>query len=275
VYYSWPDCQAQVSVWLVSDPVLQQLTKCPQVHGYRGAQFESFKSLTEAQSFAHAAVSSPSHSPHASTSHASPITGRDDHKHLPERREHHHKSAERSAGATHARTDLKRSHREETQVSSTLVVAELSVRAPKRPFVQPDLHLLRFDGGSRGNPGIGGSGAVLLAPNGSIIQELAVFAGDYVTNNEAEYKGLLAGLKAAYVSGVKHLLVEGDSLLVINQMTKVWRIGAENLVPLHAEAFGYLECFDSISFKHIPREENSIADALANRAMDAHLRIRR
>jgi ribonuclease HI len=154
-------------------------------------------------------------------------------------------------------------------------MAELGVRATKRTVVEPDLHLLRFDGGSRGNPGIGGSGAVLLAPNGTIIQELAVFAGDFVTNNEAEYKGLLAGLKAAYVSGIRRLLVEGDSLLVINQMTKVWRVGAENLVPLHAEAFGYLDCFDSISFKHIPREENSVADALANRAMDAHLRSRR
>jgi ribonuclease HI len=87
------------------------------------------------------------------------------------------------------------------------------------------------------------------------------------TNNEAEYKGLLLGLQAAVELGVKELLVQGDSQLVIEQMKGNWKVKAENLLMLKHECKLLCQKFATITFTHIPRERNAIADELTKEAL--------
>lgn len=129
-------------------------------------------------------------------------------------------------------------------------------------------YVLQFDGGSRGNPGIAGSGYVIYH-KGEEIKANCLFAGHNRTNNYAEYVGLIIGLRQAEKLGIKHLLVQGDSLLVINQMIGVYKCKSENLIHLYTRAQQFCEKFDCIQFQHIPRSKNQRADALSNMAMDS------
>jgi len=130
-------------------------------------------------------------------------------------------------------------------------------------------YILRFDGGSRGNPGLGGCGAVIYHNNEEMWSGY-MFIGDNVTNNYAEYSGLILGLKQALELNIKELIVEGDSLLVINQLTNVYKCKSENLLELNETAKHLAKEFTSISFQHILRNKNKRADQLANFAVDHH-----
>jgi broad specificity phosphatase PhoE/ribonuclease HI len=124
------------------------------------------------------------------------------------------------------------------------------------------------DGGSRGNPGPAGYGAVVKeAATGEVLLERAESLG-IATNNVAEYSGLIAGLQAAAELGAAHVDVRMDSKLVVEQMSGRWQIKNPGLRPLAAEAAKLVRTFESVSFDWIPRERNKDADALANRAMD-------
>ncbi len=123
-------------------------------------------------------------------------------------------------------------------------------------------YLLQFDGGSSGNPGPGGSGAVLFNNSGEIIAKLSQ-GHKKCTNNEAEYLGLIIGLERAIELGIYYLNVEGDSLLVINQLNKKWNVNAKNLKPLFEKANNLLSKFHKITINHIPRSKNTIADELS------------
>lgn len=133
------------------------------------------------------------------------------------------------------------------------------------PEVPP--YVLMFDGGSRGNPGPSGAGYVIYCYD----EEIA-YGFQYVgaaTNNIAEYTGLICGLLAAAEIGIEKLVIKGDSLLVLNQLTGVWAIKAPNLVPLYDEAKGILaEYFPDAIVQHVKRAHNKRADELANNAMD-------
>jgi len=126
---------------------------------------------------------------------------------------------------------------------------------------------LYTDGAARGNPGPAGSGAALVAPDGTVIAEVTRFLG-HATNNVAEYTALIIGLQEASRRGIEHLDVRMDSLLVVQQMKGLWRIKHPGLKPLALQAGALLAGFPSRTIEHIPREENGIADALANRAID-------
>ncbi len=126
---------------------------------------------------------------------------------------------------------------------------------------------LYTDGAARGNPGPAGSGAALVAPDGTVIAEVTRFLG-HATNNVAEYTALIIGLEEASRRGIEHLDVRMDSLLVVQQMKGLWRIKHPGLKPLAVQAGALLAGFPSRTIEHIPREENGIADALANRAID-------
>jgi ribonuclease HI len=128
---------------------------------------------------------------------------------------------------------------------------------------------LKFDGGAQPNPGIGGWGYVLYDDSGYKMDENSGAAGSYVTNNQAEYSGLIAGLEAAKRHGIRRLEVQGDSELIINQMTGVYRVTSDKMRPLHAEAKELQSRFIRVDFGHIPREENEEADALARLAIDS------
>ena len=123
------------------------------------------------------------------------------------------------------------------------------------------------DGGARGNPGPAGSGAVLLDEHGTVIAELMRFLG-HATNNVAEYTALIIGLEEAHRRGIDDLDIRMDSLLVVQQMKGLWKIKHPGLRPLALRAGELLAGFPKRTIEHIPRERNSLADALVNRAID-------
>jgi probable phosphoglycerate mutase len=129
--------------------------------------------------------------------------------------------------------------------------------------------VVEADGGSRGNPGPAGYGAVVLdAVTGEVLAERAAGIGT-ATNNVAEYQGLIAGLSAALDVGAAVVDVRMDSKLVVEQMKGTWRVKHPVLQPLALEAQQLRRRFESITFAWIPREQNKHADRLANEAMDA------
>lgn len=128
--------------------------------------------------------------------------------------------------------------------------------------------IIEADGGSRGNPGRSGSGAVVIdGATGELLAEVGLFGG-IATNNVAEYKGMIAGVRRALeIEPTAELLVRMDSKLVVEQMSGRWRIKHPDMADLAAEARALLSG-TPVRFQWVPRLENSRADALANRAMD-------
>lgn len=135
--------------------------------------------------------------------------------------------------------------------------------------------VVEADGGSRGNPGPAGYGAVVLDPTtGETLAEAAEFIG-VATNNVAEYKGLIAGLRAAReLDPAARVRVRMDSKLVVEQMSGRWKIKHPDMKPLAAEA-GRILPPSQVTYEWIPRERNKHADRLANEAMDAGKRGQR
>jgi ribonuclease H / adenosylcobalamin/alpha-ribazole phosphatase len=131
-----------------------------------------------------------------------------------------------------------------------------------------DRVVVEADGGSRGNPGPAGYGAVVIDPaTGALLAERSESIG-VDTNNVAEYRGLIAGLQAAAELGARRVAVRMDSKLVVEQMSGRWQVKHPSMRPLAREAVALRERFDEVSFEWIPRERNKLADRLANDAMD-------
>jgi ribonuclease HI len=120
------------------------------------------------------------------------------------------------------------------------------------------------DGASKGNPGRAGGGAVIKSPLNVVLMELSESFGE-TTNNVAEYRALLLGLKKCKELGIKNLEVFMDSKLIVEQMSGRWKIKNKNLIPIYSE-IKEIE-FNKISFTWIPRKENIHADQLANKAL--------
>lgn len=129
---------------------------------------------------------------------------------------------------------------------------------------EPTSATLYFDGAARGNPGDAATGYVLHTPTETITDGRPL---DDHTNNEAEYKALLDGLREAHDTGITHILIKGDSQLIVRQVTGEYNCNAENLVPHLENAHALLEDFETWSIEHIPRDENNKADAAANAAI--------
>ena len=123
------------------------------------------------------------------------------------------------------------------------------------------------DGGSRGNPGPAGFGAVVEDPNGRVVARLSEFLGKQ-TNNYAEYAGLLAVLKWANANHVSHLKVISDSELMVNQMKGRYKVNSPGLKPLWEEARREAARLEKFQMGHTLRGGNKEADRLANEAMD-------
>jgi ribonuclease HI len=126
---------------------------------------------------------------------------------------------------------------------------------------------LYCDGASRGNPGLAGAGVVLIDPSGEVREEQREFLGQ-VTNNVAEYRGLLLGLKTARGLGVKKIRVCSDSELLVRQINGTYRVKQPHLLALWQEAQRELQQFTAFEVTHVPREFNREADRLANEAID-------
>ena len=129
-----------------------------------------------------------------------------------------------------------------------------------------DTYKLYFDGCSKGNPGKAGAGAVIYKNNMEIFS-ISIFVGEKETNNVAEYTGLLIGLKEAVKLGIKDLVVNGDSQLVIKQMKGEYQVKAPNLIKLFTEAKQLEKEFEKITFNHVYRTENKRADQLSNEGL--------
>ncbi|PWK91837.1 putative phosphoglycerate mutase [Lentzea atacamensis] len=130
--------------------------------------------------------------------------------------------------------------------------------------------IVEADGGSRGNPGPAGYGAVVRDKlSGETLAERKGFIG-VATNNVAEYQGLIAGLRAAQELGAETVDVRMDSKLVVEQMSGRWKIKHPSMQPLALEAQQLARAFGRITYEWIPRERNRQADRLANEAMDGN-----
>jgi ribonuclease H / adenosylcobalamin/alpha-ribazole phosphatase len=129
--------------------------------------------------------------------------------------------------------------------------------------------LVEADGGSRGNPGPAGYGAVVWSADRSNVLAESKSAIGRATNNVAEYRGLIAGLEAASEIGATDVDVFMDSQLLVEQMSGRWRVKHPDLAPLHRRASELARTFQRITYTWIPRNDNSYADRLANEAMDA------
>lgn len=126
------------------------------------------------------------------------------------------------------------------------------------------------DGGSRGNPGPSAY-AVIVTENGKIIHEYSEYLG-IRTNNYAEYRGLIAGLRKALELNAREVEFVMDSRLVIKQMTGEYKVKSENIKDLHADACALASMIPKVSFRDVRRDEMLIprADALLNIELDAH-----
>jgi ribonuclease HI len=130
--------------------------------------------------------------------------------------------------------------------------------------------LIEADGGSRGNPGLAGYGAVVRdALTGEVLAELSEPIGR-ATNNVAEYSGLVAGLRAAAeLAPGADTEVRMDSKLVVEQMSGRWKIKHPDMRPLAVQASQAARALGRVTYTWVPRERNAYADRLANKAMDS------
>jgi len=127
--------------------------------------------------------------------------------------------------------------------------------------------VLSVDGAARGNPGKAGAGIVLEAADGAILR-FGEFLGE-ATNNVAEYRALIIGMQKAAELGVCKLKVRSDSELVVKQLNGQYKVKSPHLQDLYFSAIKELSSFETVSFTHVPREQNKEADRMANLAVDA------
>lgn len=152
--------------------------------------------------------------------------------------------------------------------NKTTIYNIMSMLAKNSPMIQTDLPAklpfrMNFDGCSKGNPGLCGAGAAIYR-DGVEIWGGSVFVGTNDTNNRAEYMGLIFGLQKAVEMQIKEIHVQGDSQLVINQMTGKYKCNSPNLVDLYETAKGLEKEFANIQYEHILRNFNKRADELSN-----------
>ena len=139
--------------------------------------------------------------------------------------------------------------------------------APSAASKADDWFTAHCDGGSRGNPGPSGYGAVVEDAQGRTVAELSEFLGTQ-TNNYAEYHGLLGVLKWAIEHNVKRLRVVSDSELMVKQMQGKYKVNSPGLRPLWEEARKMSRRLEGFEMRHTLRGGNKVADRLANEAMD-------
>jgi len=131
----------------------------------------------------------------------------------------------------------------------------------------PAAYRANIDGGSRGNPGPASYGVVIRDPRGELVAKLKKYIGR-MTNNVAEYYGLIAAMDYAQSHGVRALRIESDSELLVKQMHGLYKVKSAELQPLFERAKKMSQAFDSFRIDHVYREQNREADALANEALD-------
>jgi ribonuclease HI len=130
--------------------------------------------------------------------------------------------------------------------------------------------VINCDGAARGNPGPAGAGAIVTTREGMVVGQIAEGLGR-ATNNVAEYTAAILGLERARELGAREVLLRSDSQLLVNQLTGRYRVRTAHLRPLYERVQQLATGFERITFEHVPREQNSEADRLANEGVDAWL----
>ncbi len=126
------------------------------------------------------------------------------------------------------------------------------------------------DGGSRGNPGPSASGFVIFNEAEEIIEEGGEYLG-VTTNNQAEYQAVKLAIQSSLKFDPDEVHFFIDSLLVVNQMKGVYKIKNRDLWPIHSDIKKLSENFRKVTFTHVPREQNKLADAKVNEVLDSHI----
>ena len=134
--------------------------------------------------------------------------------------------------------------------------------------------VLRTDGASRGNPGHAAAGVVVESLAGEMIAYGKQYLG-VITNNQAEYRALILGLKTVALFHPRRVTVYMDSELVVNQMTGRYKVNDGPLKELWSEARALAAALPTVAFTHVRRAHNAAADRLANEALDEHARAGR
>jgi len=132
-----------------------------------------------------------------------------------------------------------------------------------------DAIVIYSDGGSRGNPGPSAAGFVMLDSNQEVIAEGGEYLG-ITTNNQAEYQGVRLGLEKAAELGYKKVDFKLDSMLVVNQMKGIYKIKNRELWPINERIRLLMTQFDRVTFTHVNRQFNQLADGMVNKTLDAH-----
>lgn len=127
--------------------------------------------------------------------------------------------------------------------------------------------IIHTDGGSRGNPGPAGIGAVLADEKGKAVKEISEYIGQ-ATNNQAEYLAVVRALEEAKKLGAEELDFFLDSELVVKQLNREYKVKDKGLAPLFIKAYNACFGFKKVVFKHVFREKNTEADKLVNEALD-------
>ena len=137
----------------------------------------------------------------------------------------------------------------------------------KSPFPKGQKGIAQADGASRGNPGPAAYGCVFLSEDGTALCGEGETIGR-ATNNVAEYRGAIAALTRLRDWGLREVVVRLDSQLVVRQLQGSYKVKSAGLKSLHAQASALVDHFDRVALEYIPRAENALADAFANRALD-------
>src|SRR6202163_5052621 len=148
-----------------------------------------------------------------------------------------------------------------TRAGGLFVDAEPEMRS------RPAAYQANIDGAARGNPGPASYGVVIRDGSGELVAKLKKYIGR-MTNNVAEYYGLIAALDYAQSHGVRALRIESDSELLVRQMRGHYKVKSADLRPLFERAKKMSQTFESFRIDHVYREQNCEADALANEALD-------
>ncbi len=123
------------------------------------------------------------------------------------------------------------------------------------------------DGASRGNPGRSSYGVVVYDTGGKELHRSSRALG-HGTNNQAEYHGAIAALEAALGLGAREVELRMDAELIVRQLSGRYKVRNPKLIPLHKRILDLRSRFDRVALVHVPRAQNSVADALANEALD-------
>ena len=146
-------------------------------------------------------------------------------------------------------------------------VGEIPAPPSTSPYAEGQEAIAYADGASRGNPGPAAYGCVYAVEDLPLCGEGETIG--HATNNVAEYRGALAALRRLHAWGVARVTLRLDSQLVVRQMQGQYKVKNEGLKPLYRQLVGLVSQFERVRFEHVPREQNALADRMANEALDA------